>query len=306
MTAPAAPRPPPAGPRRAAAARAPAPATRRALLGGAAAAAAALAAGPRPPPASARPSIADRIREPGVVKNVGYLGLVPKEKELLFPGWMEGEWEATSTLRGFRAPLGPSFAPPDMAAAAKRPAEEGGEGSTVGYRLRFRRDAPRGGLLGPRGEGPVVSDRRFNGRSAFNARALKFNGFGPVEYVDYDERTPDRLTLVFKTVGPDMRQLPQRKIELYVNGRSSESARDAEGREVFRASELYRQVFVGPRTVEATDYEVLWEYTRLGDGRVRGRQRTVFYLQPQEPRYFDAAGGSIGVYDYDVDLERVG
>lgn len=97
----------------------------------------------------------------------------------------------------------------------------------------------------------VVSDRGFNSRSAFNARALAYSGYAPIDYVEYDEGNPDRLTMVYGTVGPDMRPLPKRKIELFVNGRRSETG-FVEGRRAFWAAELYRQVLVGPRRVEAT------------------------------------------------------
>jgi hypothetical protein len=50
----------------------------------------------------------------------------------------------------------------------------------------------------------------------------------------------------------------------------------------FLCSEFYyRQVGVGVRRVDVTDYELLTKYVRRPDGSIHASQRSVVYLQPQ-------------------------
>ena len=220
-----------------------------------------------------------------------------------------------------------------MAQAARKPPDEGGLGSKVSYRLRFL-PVVKDGSSSSRAAAWTTSDRGFNTRSAFNARALKFRGYEPVDSVDYSAAAPNRLTVNFSTVGPGGRPLPSRKIELYITGRQGVAAassaplqqqqehshgvgagsaltgKGASGEaaaddDAFWAQELYRQVLLAPGRSEASDYEVLWEYSLEGEALVKAKQRTAYYLNPNDDAYFDARGGSIAVYDYDVVFTRV-
>lgn len=65
------------------------------------------------------------------------------------------------------------------------------------------------------------------------------------------------------------------------------------------------QVLVGARQVEVKDYEVMHSWRQLAPGLVQGRQRSCLYLQPQERRYFSAAGRAVAVYDYRFSMRRV-
>ena len=133
--------------------------------------------------------------------------------------------------------------------AGTRTRSEGGPGSVP----TSSGDGGGGGAARTCGEkARVRSDRAFNAKSAFNARAAAFLGFEPVSYVEYDPSQPDRVTVRFATQGPDGRSLPPRRIELYVNGRSSELVREPGGQEAFVAWELYRQVLLGVRDVDVT------------------------------------------------------
>jgi len=51
--------------------------------------------------------------------------------------------------------------------------------------------------------------------------------------------------------------------------------------------------------------EIMHEYRLQPDGSLRGRQRSCLYLQPQEPRFFEAGGRAVAVYDYDYIMRRV-
>ncbi|CAG9467093.1 unnamed protein product [Pedinophyceae sp. YPF-701] len=220
----------------------------------------------------------------------------PASKALEFPDFLLGDWTVTSTFTNFRTPLGPRFAHPGSAEAARRPASEGGVGSTTTYPLRFVRTQP---------GGPVQSDRPFNARSAFNARTKSFLGFEAVFDAEYDPKSPNnKLVLTFSTLGADLRPLPPKRLEVGINNRASGPAA-AGGDRAWCASEFCRQVLVAPRRVEVEDYEVLWRWEVERDGVVRARQRRAEYLQPQDQLYFDAKGRAIAVYDYDVTMCRV-
>jgi hypothetical protein len=84
-----------------------------------------------------------------------------------------------------------------------------------------RPSAPTAPKTSPPGLLPVdaiIADRAFNARAAANA----YLGDGPgglpsVQAAAYDPRgAPDRLTLEFSRVGQDMRPLPPRRAELYI------------------------------------------------------------------------------------------
>ncbi len=75
--------------------------------------------------------------------------------------------------------------------------------------------------LGQMPEDAVVSDRAYNTRALANATS----GWDAVERVDFDPRgAPDRETVTFATLAPDMSQLPPRRIELYLQNMCELSA----------------------------------------------------------------------------------
>lgn len=78
----------------------------------------------------------------------------------------------------------------------------------------------------------------------------------------------------------------------------------ASGKPTFATSELNRQVLLGMRQVDVSDYQVVNAYTLLAEGCVAVRQRTAVFLDPRQERYFSAAGRAVALYDYDVVLMR--
>ena len=63
-------------------------------------------------------------------------------------------------------------------------------------------------------EDQVVADRAYNTRSMTNAY-LEWDAVASVQYDPRD--APDRQTLEFQRMSPDMRPLPPRRIEQYIN-----------------------------------------------------------------------------------------
>jgi len=243
-----------------------------------------------------------QVMQSRVVYNPG--SAVSGPSQLFYPDWMLGEWKVTTRFAAFDAPLGNRFVPRGALEAVKLPSENGGLGAVVGYQLRYY-TAPKeeqGSLLGFGRGNPinaktqVVADRAFNTKSTTDA----FLGYPAVQRVAYDPRTkPTLQTVYFNELTPDMQPVKQ-KIELYINNRQGLYVTDAE----YIASELFRQVTLGLRSVEVADYEIISQYRLLPDGTIRGRQRNLVYLQPQDDLYFDASNRAVAVYDYDLFLQR--
>jgi hypothetical protein len=147
----------------------------------------------------------------------------------------------------------------------------------------------------------IIADKAYNTKQTSDA----FLGYpGAVERVEFDPRdAPLRQTVELSRLGPDMVPLPPRRIELYVNALKSEQPGGEFGK-TFVTSELARQVLVAVRDVQVTDYEVMNEYRLVAPGKIEGRQRSLLYLQPQDPNYFKAFNRAVAVYDYTFTMTR--
>ncbi|PRW44443.1 hypothetical protein C2E21_6800 [Chlorella sorokiniana] len=259
---------------------------------------AAQGAAPKPGSLAARIATQGNVQQPGIQPPWA-------PKQLFYPRFMFGEWQVDMEFTGVRTPLGRQFVPPGFLQAAEAPAEEGGLGSRYSFRQRFYSTLPPTldnelrvnlGLGMP--QDAIVCDRAFNTKENTNA----FLGYDAVESVEYDPRdAPLRETVTLSRLAPDMAPLPPRRLELYINHLSSEEGLDGS----FLTSELCRQVLLGVRQVEVKDYEIMHEYRLQPDGSILGRQRSCLYLQPQEPRFFEAGGRAVAMYDYAYTMRRV-
>ena len=228
-------------------------------------------------------------------------------KTIYYPRWMFGEWNVHSKFVGLNIPKGPKFVPEGFLQAADAPAESGGIGSEYDYSLRFYSTLPdtfennAKFMLGLGGiEDAIIADKAYNTKNMTDA----FLGYpGAVEAVDYDPTdSPMRQTVMLSRLGPDMAPLPPRRLELYINGLKSEIGEDGKS---FVTSELSRQVMLGIRAAQVTDYEVVNEYELVKPGVIKGKQRSLLYLQPQDPLYFQVFGKAVAVYDYEFTMTRV-
>lgn len=250
--------------------------------------------------------LAARMAEAGRLHQPRYLA--PWDAKIIYyPRWMFGEWSVRSTFIRVTTPLGKRLVPAAFLRSAEAPPEQGGPGSMYTYLQRFYSTLPDTlenntrfwlGLGSP--ESAVIADKAYNTEQTTEA----FLGYsGAVSQVVYDpQASPLRMTVALSTLGPDMSPLPPRRLELYVNGISSGSDED----NVFRTSELARQVLVTVGDVKVSDYEVLNEYRLEKEGVIQGRQRSAIFLQPQDPLYFETGSDAVAVYDYEFLMERVG
>jgi hypothetical protein len=248
-------------------------------------------------------------------------------KQLYYPRWMFGEWEVEMEFTAVRTPLGPSLVPEGFLQAARAPAADGGVGSRYAFRQRYFSTLPdtfdnnlrmQLGLGMPRDA--IIADRAYNSAQSTDA----FLGYaGAVAKSEYDAtNSPLRQSLDLGARGPHGEALPPRRIELYINALRSEFFNQvADGGEApdpiynagaagspgdtFATGELMRQVMLGVRQADVTDYELLREYRLEREGVVTGRQRSALYLQPQEDKYFEALGRAVAVYDYTFRMTRL-
>lgn len=70
----------------------------------------------------------------------------------------------------------------------------------------------------------------------------------------------------------------------------------------FYTSELLRQVTMAVGDVSVNDYEVLTQYELQGPGHVTATQLSAVYLDPRQPRYFQAANKAVAVYTFQWDM----
>jgi len=150
------------------------------------------------------------------------------DRQAYFARWLFGEWDVESTYASFSTPLGERFVRPALLNAAAAPAADGGVGSSYAFRQRYYSTLPdtfsnnARVQLGFMPEDAIIADRAFNAREAANAYLGDPNaGAGApikaVQSAQYDpSAAPDRLTLEFSRVAPDMQPLPPRRVELYI------------------------------------------------------------------------------------------
>ena len=205
--------------------------------------------------------------------------LAAAQGDLVYPDWLRGDWQLTSTLVELAAPLAPDLVTPGF---------EGNRDQIdrpVSCPVRFVTALPRaqGVLPIATGTPQTVADRAFNGLSL--ARA--YLGDGVVKAVKVDAKNPNRqLTLL-----SDNRQL-----ESTVTARAVETAGDR-----FITVERFQQVFRGGAIPYFNEVETTTAYRQEAD-RVLADQVTAVYLSPQDPDFLKAQNQPVALYRYQLEL----
>lgn len=236
-----------------------------------------------------------QVRHPGVAWSIG-----KRSKQLYYPDWLEGTWQAEASLDKVANPLGRRFvtrSTPGVTKASMLAAlpdvGAGMDGRTVRFQMRFVRRVEEGG---------VVADRPFNLAQLDNA----FLGYEAVTSVMYNPlENPTRLSITYTTPRKDTAAQSNdiRKAEIFVNNRTSELDRGT-----FTALETFRQVNQAKQQGAVFDYAVISQFRQQPDApdHIAVRQRTAAFLTPQDPLFFDAGAKAVGLYDYTLKLARSG
>ncbi len=211
--------------------------------------------------------------------------------DLIYPDWMQGEWQATSTLVDLVAPLAPDIVTPGF---------EGNRqfiNQPIDFNVRFqpvekyRAVAVSSPLPIVNSESVIVADREFNGLNIGRATL----GKGAILSVKTDINNPNR----------QITELPaNRQLVSIVTARNSENPKANQ----FISTEICQQIFNGETSIYLNEVETTTFYTRNIDknsgqtSSVNADQITAIYLSPRDPNYFKAKGRPVSLYRYQLQL----
>jgi hypothetical protein len=241
-------------------------------------------------------------KDPSLLKNRIFNAQPPAVQ--VYPQWMRGEWDITSTFLGFAFPSQaiskerlvqnanvPGFQKCSIASIADI------GGSNIQYRYKIDTE------IG-------LEDRRYNLENEINA-FLKYPAISDVLY--HPKSNPNRISIQFinyKTINAE-------RIELFCNARESEEYFDSRSNEtVFVCAEYIKQVTFGtgstvgiPRQV-STNYAHFYSWKKPPPSNgplepaIRGNLLTAAYLDPQDPMYFDEPQLPVAVYSHALSATR--
>ena len=237
------------------------------------------------------------------------------EGDLIYPDWMEGTWNVTSTLVDQVAPLAPEVVTPGFESNRRY------INQPVSFRVRFRGSSPvsmrspnatqrviSDQFMPLKTQNPkyqtfgVVADRAFNGLNIAKA----YLGDRMIQSVKVDPNSPNRQITSLQT---------GRQLISVVTGRATEILSPKR----FIATEVTNQVFRGTpqpyfNQVETTTaYHLLQsvnhssnsssETVPLGSSlAIEADQITAVYLSPQDADYFKALERPVALYRYRLEL----
>lgn len=217
--------------------------------------------------------------------------------DLIYPEWMAGDWEVTSTLVELVAPLAPEVVTPGFESNRKY------LNQPVRFRIRFveKKAAQEASASGAfflklkrnqisEDKPLVVAARDFNGLNI----ARSYLGEDAVIAVKVDPNNPNRqITLL-----PEERQLIST-----VTLRGSETPKP----NIFLATEVTQQEFRSRAGIYFNQVETTtaYQYEPNSAVPIHASQMTAVYLSPQDPAYFKALGRPVALYRYELDFSPV-
>jgi hypothetical protein len=221
------------------------------------------------------------------------------EGDLVYPDWMEGTWNVTSTLVEQVAPLAPDVVTPGFESNRRY------LNQPVNFLVRFQAVSPplstlfgRFIPLKPFSESKnlvpaklnshvIVADRAFNGLNI--ARA--YLGDRAIQSVKVDPNSPNRQITSLST---------GRQLVSIVTGRAAEIPTP----EQFIATEVSNQVFRGTSRPYFNQVETTTAYQlrQLPSLAIEAWQVTAVYLSPQDADYFKAQARPVALYRYRLEL----
>lgn len=207
----------------------------------------------------------------------------PADGDLVYPDWLAGTWELTSTLVDLSAPLAPDIQTPGF------DSNQSLLNQPVTCEVRFEprmKSYTQSFLLQPRlAQEEIVADRTFNGLSLAKA----YLGEEAVKKVVMDDKNPNRQL----TILADYKML-----ESTVTGRATEQPDEAD----FITTEFFQQMFRGGGKPYFNEVETTTAYHQIDKNHIIADQITAVYLSPQEPNYFDAGNRPVALYRYQLEL----
>lgn len=209
------------------------------------------------------------------------------EGDLIYPEWMEGTWNATSTLVDLVAPLAPEIVTPGFESNRRY------LNQPVTFQVRFVKKLfaspvqPLKLIPQPVRTPIVVADREFNGLSIGKA----YLGDRAVRAVKVDPTSPNRQITLLQG---------GRQLVSIVSARATETPTP----DKFVTTEVSQQVFRGTPQLYFNQVETTTAYQRLPSEapKIVADQVTAVYLSPQNPNYFKALERPVALYRYRLEL----
>ena len=204
--------------------------------------------------------------------------------DLIYPNWIEGTWNVTSTLVDLAAPLAPEVVTPGFESNRQY------LNQPVSFTVRFVKasSTSQSGIILPlQTSTQVIADRAFNGLNIGRA----YLGDRAIRSVKVDPNSPNRQITLLKG---------DRQLISLVTGRNSESPNSDQ----FVATEVSQQIFGSKPQLYFNTVETTTAYTLIQSKtpKIEADQVTAVYLSPQDPDYFKAIDKPVALYRYCLQL----
>ncbi|HEY9861784.1 MAG TPA: hypothetical protein V6D16_19960 [Candidatus Obscuribacterales bacterium] len=211
--------------------------------------------------------------------------------DLVYPDWLAGTWDITSTLVDLAAPLAPEVVTPGFESNRRYLQQP------IGFRVKFGPALPKpANSLLPRPQSQrsagIVADRAFNGLNIAKA----YLGDRAVLAVKVDPNSPNRQITLLRG---------DRQLVSIVTGRATETPAP----DRFITTEVFQQQFRGAPQLYFNQVETTTAYQRSASAEspaIVAEQITAIYLSPQDPDYFKVGGVSntrpVALYRYRLEF----
>ncbi|MEH1905889.1 MAG: DUF6816 family protein [Nostoc sp.] len=210
----------------------------------------------------------------------------PAAGDLVYPEWMAGTWQVTSTLVDLVAPLAPDIVTPGFEGNRRQ------LNQPVSFVVRFVKEEPHvpGLKIFPQidNKSPIlVADRAFNSLNL--ARA--YLGDEAVLLVKVDPDSPNRQITFLRS---------SRQLVSIVTARAIETTPDGK----FITTEVFQQLFKGGSRPYLNSVESTTAYHKLSTANpaIEADQVTAVYLSLQDPDYFKAGSRPVALYRYRLEF----
>jgi hypothetical protein len=210
----------------------------------------------------------------------------PASGDLIYPEWMAGSWQVTSTLVDLVAPLAPEIVTPGFEGNRRQ------LNQPVSFLVKFVKQQPSITQLKifPQIDykSPIlIADRAFNSLNL--ARA--YLGDEAVLLVKVDPDSPNRQITFLRS---------SRQLVSIVTARATEI--DSHGK--FITTEVFQQLFKGGSRPYFNSVESTTAYHKLltSNPAIQADQVTAVYLSPQDPDYFKAGSRPVALYRYHLEF----
>ena len=218
--------------------------------------------------------------------------------ELVYPDWMEGNWQVKSTLVDLAAPLAPDIVTPGFKGNRQYLQQP------ISFPVKFvPHQLIEPSLKTISGQenkaSEIVADRAFNALSI--ARA--YLGDKTVLSVKVDPDSSLRQITFLRGECPKNiygQRRCDRQLVSVVKARATEYTQDGK----FITCEVFQQFFKGTDRPYFNTVESTTAYRKLPTTQpaIEAEQVTAIYLSPQDPNYFKADSHPVALYKYHLDF----